>query len=80
MDDLLASYRSSITRADQGRWIGEVATLHAHDLPMMQLYFNLSHPTVVKGLSALGDDFAGGIQASGYYGSYFRNAHEWEWK
>ncbi|MBM2811828.1 MAG: hypothetical protein HW416_2587, partial [Chloroflexi bacterium] len=27
----------------------------------------------------LADDWGGGIQASGYYGSYFRNGHTWEW-
>jgi len=79
MDRLIGIYRSSITRADQGRAIADVARFHAEDLPMMQLYFNLSHPTVVKGLTALADDFAGGVQASGYFGSYFRNAHEWDW-
>jgi hypothetical protein len=46
---------------------------------MMQLYFNLSNPSVVKGLTALKDDWGGGLQASGYFGSYFRNAHLWEW-
>jgi peptide/nickel transport system substrate-binding protein len=79
MDRLITAYRGSITRADQGRSIAAVARLHAQDLPMMQLYFNLSHPTIVRGLNALADDFGGGLQASGYYGSYFRNAHEWAW-
>jgi len=79
MDELIASYRSSITHADQGRWIGEIARLHAQDLPVMQLYFNLSHPTVIRGLNALANDWTGGIQAGGFYGSYFRNSHLWEW-
>ena len=79
MDDLLERYRSSITRADQSRWIGEIARFHAQELPMMQLYFNLSNPTVIRGLNALAEDFQGGIQPGGYYGSYFRNAHLWEW-
>ena len=79
MDQLIASYRSSITRADQGRWIGEIAGLHAQDLPVMQLYFNLSHPSVIRGLNALANDWTGGIQAGGFYGSYFRNSHLWEW-
>lgn len=79
MDRLIGAYRGSITRQDQGRAITEVARFHAQDLPMMQLYFNVSNPTIVKGLNALADDFGGGIQASGYYGSYFRNAHEWAW-
>ena len=46
---------------------------------MMQLYFNLSHPSVVRGLNVLANDFAGAIMPGGYYGSYFRNAHLWEW-
>lgn len=79
MDDLITKYRSSITRADQGMWIGEIARFHAQELPVMQLYFNLSHPTVIRGLNALAEDFTGGIQAGGYYGSYFRNSHLWEW-
>ncbi len=79
MDELIERYRSSITRADQGRWIGEIARFHAQELPVMQLYFNLSHPTVIRGLNALANDFTGGIQAGSYYGSYFRNSHLWEW-
>ena len=79
MDDLIEKYRASITRAEQGRTITDIARLHAQDLPMMQLYFNLSHPTVIRGFNALANDWTGGIQAGGYYGSYFRNAHLWEW-
>ena len=79
MDQLISSYRSSLTRADQGRWVGEIARLHAQELPMMQLYYNLSTPTVIAGFSALANDFAGGIQPGTYYGTYFRNAHLWEW-
>jgi peptide/nickel transport system substrate-binding protein len=80
MDRLIGEYRGSITRADLTRWTGEVARYYAQELPMMPLYFNLSHPGVVKGLNALEDDFAGGVQTGGYYGSYFRNAHAWEWR
>jgi peptide/nickel transport system substrate-binding protein len=79
MDQLINSYRSSLTRADQGKWVGEIARAHAQDLPMMQLYYNLSTPAVIKGLNALSFDFGGGIQPGTYYGSYFRNAHLWEW-
>jgi peptide/nickel transport system substrate-binding protein len=79
MEQLIEGYTRSLTRADQGRMIGEIARLHAEDLPAMQLYFRFSNPTVVRGLNALANDFAGGIQAGGYYGSYFRNAHLWEW-
>jgi peptide/nickel transport system substrate-binding protein len=79
MDDLIEKYRASISRAEQGRTIADIARLHAQDLPMMQLYFNLSHPTVIRGFNALTNDWTGGIQGGGYYGSYFRNAHLWEW-
>jgi hypothetical protein len=79
MDRLIDEYRASITRSDQARWIGEIARFHAEELPLMQLFFSLSQPAVVKGFTALSDDFAGGTQPQGYYGSYFRNAHKWEW-
>ena len=79
MDDLIERYRSSITRTDQARWMSEIARAHAQELPMMPLYFNLSNPTVIRGLNALAADFTGGMQPGGYYGSYFRNAHLWEW-
>jgi peptide/nickel transport system substrate-binding protein len=79
MDRLIGEYRGSLTREDRGRWIGEIARYYAYDLPSMQLYFNITRPTVVKGLTALADDFNGGTAPQGYYGSYFRNAHEWEW-
>ena len=45
----------------------------------MQLYFNITRPVVAKGLTALAEDFGGGTAPQGYYGSYMRNAHEWEW-
>lgn len=80
MDQLIDSYRTSLTRAEQGRWIAEIAAFHAQELPMMQLYFNISHPTVTRGFNALANDFAGGIQPGGLYGTYFRNAHLWEWE
>jgi peptide/nickel transport system substrate-binding protein len=79
MDRLIGLYRAGLTQAEQGRAIANVAAFHAQDLPMMQLYFNLTRPAVAKGLNALADDFDGAIEAGGYYGSYFRNSHLWEW-
>ena len=63
----------------QARWMREIVALYTQKLPAMQLFFGLNHPSVVKGFNALQADFAGGLQPSGFYGSYFRNSHLWEW-
>jgi ABC-type transport system substrate-binding protein len=79
-DRLIAQYRTSITRESQGRAIAEIARFYAQEFPMMPLFYNLTNPAVVKGFTPLGDDFAGGLQPPGYYGSYTRNAHLWTWE
>lgn len=78
MEPLIKQYRSSLTLQEQGRYIRQVAEFAALDLPVMQLYFNPTRPAVVRGVTALADDFEGGIEAGGLYGSYFRNAHLWD--
>jgi peptide/nickel transport system substrate-binding protein len=80
MDELIGNYRSSLTPADQGRWMTEIARLHAQELPVLQTYFSINSPAVVKGINVLESDFEGALQPSGFYGSFFRNGHLWEWK
>jgi len=57
MDRLIAQYRGSITRETQGRAIADLSRLYAQELPMMPLFYNLTNPAVIKGFSALADDF-----------------------
>ena len=54
------------------------ADFAAVDLPVIQTYFNPYLPAVVKGVTALADDFEGALEAGGRYGSYYRNAHLWD--
>jgi ABC-type transport system substrate-binding protein len=79
-DRLIGIYRSSITRETQGRAMADLSRFYAQEFPMMPLFYNLTNPAVVKGFTALADDFSGGLQPPGYYGSYVRNAHLWEWR
>jgi peptide/nickel transport system substrate-binding protein len=78
MDPLIASYRSSLSLDDQGRFMRQIAELSAQDLPVIQTYFRPFLPAVVKGVTALADDFGGALEAGGRYGSYYRNGHLWD--
>ena len=49
----------------------------ADDLPLLLLYFNPTTPAVRKGVKAL-DDFQGGAEGAQLYGTFTRNAHEWD--
>jgi hypothetical protein len=43
----------------------------------MLLYYNPTTPAVRKGVKAL-EDFHGGSEASRLFGTFSRNAHEWD--
>jgi peptide/nickel transport system substrate-binding protein len=78
MDPLIANYRKSLTLEDQGRYVKQIAEYAALDLPVIQTYFVPFMPAVVKGVTALADDFGGALEAGGRYGSYYRNGHLWD--
>ena len=78
MEPLINQYRGSLTIEDQGRYIRQIAEFAAQDLPVIQTYFQAFTPVVLKGVTALADDFEGALEAGGRYGSYYRNAHLWD--
>jgi len=78
MDPLIDRYRGSLTTEEQGRYVKQIAELEAQDLPVIQTYFRPFLPAVVKGVTALADDFGGALEAGGRYGSYYRNSHLWD--
>ena len=49
----------------------------AEDLPLMLLYYNPTTPAARRGVKAL-EDFHGGAEASRLFGTFSRNAHEWD--
>jgi ABC-type transport system substrate-binding protein len=78
MEPLLGQYRSSLRMDEQGRYIKQIADFAAEDLPVIQTYFQPFLAHVVKGVTALKDDFDGALEAGGRYGSYYRNSHLWD--
>jgi ABC-type transport system substrate-binding protein len=77
LDDLIDQYRRSIVERDQAQAIRGIADLVAEDLPVILLYFNPTRPAVRTGVKAL-EDFRGGAEATQPYGTFSRNAHEWD--
>jgi len=77
MDELIDRYRQSPDQRQEAEAIKAISDLMASDLPLMLLYFNPTTPAVRNGIKAL-DDFRGGSEASRLYGTFSRNAHEWD--
>jgi peptide/nickel transport system substrate-binding protein len=77
LDGLVDRYRQSVSEQDQGQSVRAVSDSMAEDLPLMLLYFNPTTPAVRKGVKAL-DDFRGGAEASRLFGTFSRNANEWD--
>jgi peptide/nickel transport system substrate-binding protein len=77
MDELIDRYRQSVSEPEQGQSIRAMSELMAEDLPLMLLYFNPTTPAARRGVNALGD-FNGGAEASRLFGTFSRNAHEWD--
>jgi hypothetical protein len=77
LDDLIDGYRQSVSEQQQSRSIRAVSDFMVDDLPLMLLYYNPTTPAVRRGVRAL-DDFRGGSEASRLFGTFSRNAHEWD--
>jgi peptide/nickel transport system substrate-binding protein len=77
MEPLLAQYRRSLTLPEQGESIRRISELAAQELPVFQTYFMITRIAVARGTTAM-QDFAGGMQGAGLYGSFYRNAHLWD--
>jgi peptide/nickel transport system substrate-binding protein len=77
LDQLITRYYRSISTQDQSAAIRAIDDVVAADLPVMLLYFNPTTPAVRKGIKAL-DDFRGGAEASRLFGTFSRNAYQWD--
>jgi peptide/nickel transport system substrate-binding protein len=77
MEPLLAQYRTSLARPEQGAAIRRIAELVAEDLPVWPVYFAITRIPVAKNVLAM-QDYAGGAQGADMYGSFYRNAHLWD--
>jgi peptide/nickel transport system substrate-binding protein len=77
LDQLIDGYRQSIGVPDRERAARAISDFTADDLPVLPLYFNPTTPAVRKGIRAL-DDFNGGAEGAQLFGTFTRNAHEWD--
>lgn len=77
MDQLIDQYRQSVNERDQAQAIKAISDFVVEELPVMLLYYNASGPAARKGIKAF-DDVRGGVEATQLYGTYSRNAHEWD--
>lgn len=77
-DRLVTQYRTNLREQGRGPLMKQVQDLVLEELPIMLLNYNVSVVFARKGVTAFQDDFAGGSEAGRIYGTYSRNAHEWD--
>src|SRR5206468_2562443 len=75
---LVARYRSSLDETSQGQAIAQIQTLMLDQLPLFLLNVGIDVVFARRGVTAFKDDFAGGADAGRLYGTWSRNAHEWD--
>jgi peptide/nickel transport system substrate-binding protein len=74
---LVGAYRASLDERSQGLAIRAIQDLVVDQLPMLPLNVGISSVFARRGVTAFQDDFAGGADGR-IYGSFSRNAHEWD--
>jgi hypothetical protein len=58
--------------------MAQIQTLLIEELPLLLLNVNTANVFARAGVTAFIDDFPGGSEAGRIYGTYSRNAHEWD--
>ncbi len=77
---LVNSYRTDLREEGRAQAFKDIQSLVLEELPILLLNWEVSPAVVRKGVTAYEDDFAGGSEAGRIYGTYSRNAHEWDIK
>ena len=75
---LVNGYRTNLREDGRGQAIKSIQDLMLDELPILLLNYQVSVVFARKGVTAFEDDFAGGSEAGRIYGTYSRNAHEWD--
>ena len=76
-DRLASQFRAALREQDRGPIASSLQDLMLEDVPIGLLYYRVSAVLARKGVVAF-DDFAGGGDSGRAYGTYSRNAHEWD--
>jgi len=77
-EELVARYRAGLRPEQRGQVMKQIQDLVVEELPYMVLNVGIAAPFARKGVTAFQDDFAGGADAGRIYGTFSRNAHEWD--
>jgi ABC-type transport system substrate-binding protein len=77
---LVTSYRTNLVENGRGQAIKLIQDLVLEELPILLLNTSVAPVIARRGVTAYEDDFPGGSEAGRIYGTYSRNAHEWDLK
>jgi peptide/nickel transport system substrate-binding protein len=77
-ENLLVQYRTNLREEGRGRAIKAIQDVVVEELPLFLLHYETHAVFARKGVIAFQDDFPGGSDAGRLYGTYSRNAHEWD--
>ena len=77
-DQLVLKYRTSLREDARGQAFEQIQNAVLDELPLLLLNWEVIELPVRKGVTAYEDDFVGGSEAGRIYGTFTRNAHEWD--
>lgn len=75
---LASQYRATLREEERGPLIKQIQDVMLDEAPITLLHYIVSVVLARKGVTAFHDDFAGGGDSGRGYGTYSRNAHEWD--
>ncbi len=77
-DRLVGLYRGGLREQDRGPLARQIQDIMLDELPILLLNYEVSVVLARTGVTAFSDDFPGGADSGRGYGTYSRNAHEWD--
>jgi peptide/nickel transport system substrate-binding protein len=77
-DRLVSQFRATLREQDRGPIARQIQEVVVEELPILLLNYEVSVVLARKGVTAFQDDFSGGADSGRAYGTYSRNAHEWD--
>jgi peptide/nickel transport system substrate-binding protein len=78
LDRLASQYRAELREQARGPLIKQIQDILLDELPIGLLNYEVSVVLARKGVTAFADDFKGGGDSGRGFGTYSRNAHEWD--
>jgi peptide/nickel transport system substrate-binding protein len=77
-EQLVRAYRANLREEGRGQAIKQIQDLLLDEMPFLLMNYDVSNVFARKGVAAYQDDFAGGSESGRIYGTFGRNAHEWD--